>query len=134
MTTFVNAPPEIESLRDVLDATAAWTFGTTKINYPEADPDDADVSGTWCILTLESGREAQIWIYSTALDEGELMDLGLDLRGQLPSRYRTDLTGIWIFPEPELSPIGEPNDGTVAADDQTVLTFSLTLNIGVNEE
>ena len=115
-----NPPPQIVAMRDVLLATAAFTgpgYTADQVIYPDViEESETPVWPLFCLF-YDNAKQIRIMITAPAdqLDEGLLQILATDLSNQLPSRYRGASGGLVIAVEPEISEVGVPSTGMLAA-------------------
>lgn len=122
MTTWANPTPQIIGLRLALEGCAAFTsrsYVEAQIHYPKIADDAEAVVFPAFLLQQDGAREHRIVIVAKddVQDVGLLEALAMELRDQLPSRYRVNPAGIVIDVEPDVSDVGEPSDGMIAAGD-----------------
>lgn len=137
MTLPGTEPAQITSLGAILAATTAWTgagSGADDLYWPDMTPGDLGAVPA-AVLDLEGSRTALVKIYApSSFTESTLLTLANDLRFQLPTRYRSDGTGLFIAVEPELSELFEATDGQEGGTGAEALLIELTLTIGVDED
>jgi hypothetical protein len=124
MTWSANAPDAAVALRTVLVA-----LGVTQsaVHYPEVD--EIGAATTAYLVTIVSSRQISLVIVSTALDIGQLEQAAQALRFSLPSRYRSDGTGLVIGTDIDVGEAGEPSDGEIAGG-SPACSIELTIPYG----
>jgi hypothetical protein len=149
--TWVNPPPQVVSMREVLAATAAFTsrnYTGAQVHYPSIEPEEVPhpivpaippdtepVEITWpaFALALDSSKQMRIIVIAPigTLNVGQMQALAMELKAQVPSRYRMAAGGLVVADDPDIGEVGEPSEGMIAADDDTN-AIEITCQIGLD--
>ena len=134
--TWMNPPPQIVAMRDVLLSTQVFALGNytaDQIHYPDAYEDrDTLVFPVFC-LAYDNAKQIRILINAPAdqFDEGGLQSMATDFSNQLPSRYRAASGGLVIAVEPDIGEVGVPSTGMLAAE-ENINSLEITCRIGLS--
>ncbi len=135
MTIAATAPSNVRSLRDVLVATTWWAANSDAASvFYDAVPADEDPAptGVWCVISNEGGGTYRLSLFcDDATTPLETLELGAEaLRYQMPTRLRSDYTGIYIE-SVEVEGIGEPDPEAKAGEGQSVWALDLLATTGM---
>ncbi len=132
-----DAPPQVDGLKDVLKGLDAFTTRNydedDQVHYPVAGPDEADeLVFPLFLIAFDGRRSMRLFIIADVADTsiGELQEMAQEFADQLPSIYRQAAGGLLIAQDPEVSDVGVPSEGMVAAGYNTH-SIELTLTIGL---
>ena len=139
MSVPATASEKLVSLSEILGAAASWVAAgsdATDVYWPELAGSYVFGANPVAVIYLEDARTAIVELYSDGAQYGEddLQSLADSLRFELPTRYRTDGTGLFINVDPQPSDFMEPNLGEEAFKGTEIIHLTMTLAIGVDQE
>lgn len=136
--TVTDGPAQLDSLATILGSAAAWVAAGSSaadVYWPVLDPATDIAANPSAEVELTDSRTARVVIYAlSSYTEQALADLANDLRFQLPTRYRTNGTGLFIAVDPEVGDVMESSDGMEAGTGLFYYQIEMTLRIGVDQE